>query len=383
MTSWDTLLARLAEAPRENGSPAIAQTATFLADTLRGAGLPTELVTYTAHPYRLRIAGVLALLAGLLYWRLLRAGRRGAALAVAVLLPAVMLVELDWYVPLVGWPGAVEQQHVVARLPAVEPTRRLIFTAHFDTKTDLLDHVERAPIALLGLPAVALMIAGALGARRWRRLGTVAGVTAAVYGVGLFLTLSAGALVPSRSAGAVDDGAACAVLVRLMQGLLADPPVQTDVEVVLLSGEEIGVQGSWEYARERFTTPPDLPTMVVNLDPIGTSSDLAILGSETFTAGAHPPDPDLVALLQRVYHAQRGTALPVTWYGGGTDARSFLAHGVPAATLISTEPGSVFVRHLHSAADDRARLDEPALDATVSYLDALVRAADAKAPGTS
>ena len=63
-------------------------------------------------------------------------------------------------------------------------------------------------------------------------------------------------------------------------------------------------------------------------------------------------------------------------YGGATDARSFLARGIPAATLITLEPGTTIARGLHSAYDDRARLDEDAMEASVAYLLAVVRAVD-------
>jgi hypothetical protein len=70
----------------------------------------------------------------------------------------------------------------------------------------------------------------------------------------------------------------------------------------------------------------------------------------------------------------------VTAYGGATDARSFLARGIPAATLITLEPGTPVARGLHSARDDRTRLDEDALEASVAYLLAVVRAFDERGP---
>ena len=69
--------------------------------------------------------------------------------------------------------------------------------------------------------------------------------------------------------------------------------------------------------------------------------------------------------------------MPVTWYGGATDARSFLAQGVPALTLISGAPGQIFIRGLHSAADRRSRLDEASLDQTLRFLLEVVEEVDA------
>lgn len=384
MTSWDDLLRVLGETPRENGTPALAATADFLVRTLETAGLTPRLVAFTAHPQRLRIAGVIALLGALLYAWLIRMRRPGVALAAALVFPALLLLELDFYVPTFGpWLGATEQHQVEVRIPAAEEAQRLLLlTAHYDTKTDLLDHVERAPAELLGLPVVILMISGAVA--QWRRgprrsrLATVAAVTSAVYGIAMFASLTAGAFVRERSKGALDDGGACAVLVRLAERLHERPLRHTDVEVVLLSAEEIGVQGSWTYAAQRFRQPPDLDTAVINLEGIGSAPDFAVFGREQFSLRGFAPAPGLVAVLDRVHRELRDKPLYVTWYGAGTDARSFLAHGIPAATLLSDLPEHAFPRHLHSAADDRSRVDESNLDAALEFLGRVVSEVDAR-----
>jgi hypothetical protein len=375
--------------PRENGSAALQRTADFLLETLRGAGVDATLVPFTATPYALRLAGVIALVGGVLYFRLVRGQRYAAALAVAVLLPALLLAQLDFQLPVFGWLGAQTQYHVLGRVPAREASQRLIFAAHYDTKTDLLDHVERAPIELLALPIVPFMLVGALAGaasrRARRRAGLLRGTARAagwaglVYGALLFATLSAGAFVPARSPGALDDGASCAVLVRVAERLAAQAPLErTEVEVLLLSAEEVGVQGSWVYAAQRFATPPELPTAVVNLEGLGASERHGVLPTERFTTRAYAADPGLVALLDDVHRKRFGVELAVLPVGGATDARSFLAHGVPAATLYSEEPGVLFPRHLHSARDDRSRLDPAGLDASVAYLLDVARAADAR-----
>ena len=387
MSDWDALLEQLAEVPRENGTPGLHQTARFLYDTFDASGFPVDLVPFTAHPYALRLTGVIALVGGLLYLRWVRAGRHAAALGVAVVLPVLILAQLELYWPVFGWIGAEQQHHVAVRLPAREASQRLVFTAHYDTKTDVLDHLERAPVDLLALPAIAVMLIGALAAL-WAprvparaplllRLSAFAGWTAAIFGAATFVTMSAGAFAPSRSPGALDNGASCAALVRLVELLAAGPPLErTDVEVVLLSAEEVGVQGSRQFAAERFASPPDLPTAVVNLEGVGGTDHLAVLGGERTFVRRFAPDPALVALMDRLHRERYGGPLEITDVAGATDARSFLARGVAAATLISREPGQLFWRGLHSSHDDRSRVDIEALEETVAYLVSLVRSAD-------
>jgi hypothetical protein len=388
MTAWDPLLAKLAETPRENGTAALHETARFLFETLERAGLDVALVRFDAQPFALRLAGVLALVGALLYWRLLRSGRAHAALAVASAIPLLLLAQLEWQLPVFGWIGAEPQDHVLARRPALAAAQRLILTAHYDTKTDALDHVERAPVDYLALPVIPLMLVGALAAawaaRRPERprgsalLVSFAAWSAALYGVATFVALSAGAFVRARSPGALDDGGACAVLVRVAEELARRPALaRTDVEVLLLSAEEVGVQGSWAYAEQRFATPPEIPTFVLNLEGIGASSELAVLRSERFTLRSFEPDARVVALLDAPHRASFGRPLERTAFGGATDARAFLAHGIPAATLVSYEPGRALPRGLHSVRDSRSRLDESALDASVAFLLAVVASADA------
>jgi len=203
---------------------------------------------------------------------------------------------------------------------------------------------------------------------------------APLYGVAMFAVFTGGAFAARRSPGALDDGAACAVLVRLAERLVATPLQRTAVEIVLFSGEEIGVEGSWQYVRERFRLPPGQPTSAVNLEVIGAASTLALVRNEAFVLRRYAPDPDLVAALEAVHARLRGRPLARTPLGGATDARSFLARGVSAATLVSHRPGQLFFRGLHSARDDRARLDERALDDTLDYLFQVARALDDLAP---
>jgi acetylornithine deacetylase/succinyl-diaminopimelate desuccinylase-like protein len=389
MSDWDRLLERLADAPRENGTAALHATARFLAETLERAGLEVASIEFAAQPFVLRLAGAIALAGGLLYWRWLRAGRAGAALAVAVAIPLLLLAQLEWQLPVFGWIGAEPQTHVLALRPSLAPAQRLILAAHYDTKTDALDHVERAPVDQLALPVIPLMLAGALAALWAARrpqppravgwLVALAAWSALAYGIATFTALSVGAFLRARSPGALDDGGACAVLVRVGEELAKRPQLaRTQVELLLLSAEEVGVQGSWAYAEQRFATPPDLPTFVINLEGIGASSEFAVLGGERFTLRSYAPDARVVELLDATHRESLGAPLAVTGFGGSTDARSFLAHGVPAATLVSREPGRLVPRGLHSSADSRARLDEGALDASVAYLLDVIARADAR-----
>ena len=385
MAEWGALLDLLASAPRENGTPALGETADALLLLLDGMGLPTELFAYEAHPHRLRLAGVVALLGGLAYAVALARQRAALALAFALITPTLLLVELDAYQPVFGWWGATQQSHVEATVGPGDFDQHLIVAAHYDSKTDVLDHVERAPFEILGLPLTLLMIAAAIVC--WRRTRGRRGprgrfergvtIAAAVYGGFAFLSLSGGAFVSERSPGTLDNGAACAVLVALGERLAADPPARTRVTLLFLSGEEIGVQGSWVWAREHFTDTPAQPTAAINLEFLGASSEFATFKGESFATRSYPPDPHLLNVIDALHRERFGIPLWVTWYSAATDGRSFLAHGVPAITLINALPGHALARDMHTAGDNRERIVPGALDDALDLLEATVRRLDA------
>ena len=114
----------------------------------------------------------------------------------------------------------------------------------------------------------------------------------------------------------------------------------------------------------------------MNLEVIGVSAQHAVLGHERFALSSYPPDPGLLTLLAELHRQTLGTPLLELPWGGATDARSFLAHGIPAATLISRGSDAYFARDLHSAGDNRDRIDAAALDASLEYLLAVARRAD-------
>jgi len=207
MDGWSELLDHLTQTPRENGTTVLDATASWLVDTLTRIGLQVQTVEWTAHPWRLRIVGVGAFLASVAYVVLLQRKKSWGALAVGLLVPLWIVVELDVGVPVLGWIHPSQEKHVVARVaPTEAPRQRLIFSAHYDTKTDLLDHVERAPFTFLGLPLAALLVLVAAVSLRWKmpRLVRAAQVAALVNGVGQVVVQTGGAIAPRRSPGARD-----------------------------------------------------------------------------------------------------------------------------------------------------------------------------------
>jgi len=392
MNRWDELLDHLATTPRENGSPELDRTATWASQQLRDAGWDVHLFPWTAHPHETQMLGLAVLLLGVVYLLLLRARRSGPALAVALLAPALAIAVVEYRVPVFGGIGSTVEQNVIATLPVSAPDRRLILSAHYDTKTELLDHVVRTPVQLLAIPVFGLLIAAPLYEMFRRRQGpgtkpgrlaAAAGPTAVIYGAAIALTYSAGALLPARSPGALDDGAACAVLLQVAQDLAAAPaPEHTEVRIALFSGEELGAHGSFAWVRDRFLGGTHIPTTVVNFELIGSSRRFLVGGEASLIRHYRPP-VEVVELVDRAMVAAGGEPVRRTLAAGLTDAVAFRAAGIPAATLVGTEGRFLLPRGMHGARDERSRIDPEVLELVRRFVEETVRMFDEGAPPVS
>jgi len=388
MDEWNELLSHLAELPRENGTPALQQVGSYLAEAFRTAGIKTQHFPFNAHPLEPHLLGLFVFLACLVYSYLMWKRRFFAAGVLSLLMPVLAVLDVEFGLPLFSGFHTQRQDNIVAHIPALHPRQRIIFTAHYDTKTDLFDHVGRAPITAVAFPLSGLMIAVAfMGVavrkvsrltKAAKRLANLAGAAALLYGVAFLLAFSAGAALSARSPGALDDGAACAVLVQAARELAQSPRfVQTDLEFILFSGEELGAEGSAQYVKAKFSELDTLPSYVVNLDPIGASSRLSVLGKERRLLRAYPPDPQILAGLGNVFGEITGSSLGISSHAGFTDGVSFAAHGIPTVTLISEVPPFDVPRYLHSARDTRSRVDLASMDLAKRLIMRFVREADA------
>lgn len=186
---------------------------------------------------------------------------------------------------------------------------------------------------------------------------------------------SAGPLLRAPSPGALDNGGSLAVLLELAERLAARPPDSPiTVKLVFLAAEEERALGSWRYAT---TLDPDAPIVVINLETLGTDEPIGFVPEEGFQLRRYPPSQALLATVDEVARQTSGHALVAVAVprAAVTDARSFLARGILAVTLIGPSRGAL-PRQLHSEHDVRDRLSLPALERAVNLLEAVVARVD-------
>ncbi len=380
--SFENLLDHLAT-PRPNGSEALEKAGAFIEETLGAVAPEVAVQTFTTAPYGFQILFSVCLLAMVSFaWALWRAWY-GTALVTVSCVGATVWAETEWLARPIGGLITAVEKNIEAVFPGRDGAPTLIFSAHYDTATQFGDHhTWTAWATVTGLGLAAGLGASSLGLWRSRRgrdlprpVRAIAATLALVGFVGTAWFFSVGPLVRTPSPGALDNASSVVVLLRLAEQLSLRPPhAATTVKLAFLAAEEEGALGSWHYAQN---LGPSGPTAVVNLDVIGTGEGIAYAPEEGFVLTRYSPPAELVALIGGVVRDHwEEKLLAIPWPGMAlSDARSFLAHDIPAITLFSPEHME-FPRGLHSGADDRERLSERELSRIVELLEAIVTEVD-------
>jgi hypothetical protein len=405
-----TNLLPILSVPRPNGSRALERTVEAVRAWLEGEGIPVQSHRFTLHPYFMELLGLWMALTGLLL-PVAALGRWGwGGLALAILTVAVPLLEVRFLRPTVTALVRRPARNLVVSFPAPRPVREVILCAHLDSKTELLDHVQRGALLRLGRPAIGLALAcgvltaveGLLPAGtgavivRWSAI--LAGLPAAAYGLGLGANLAGGRFSRRPSTGAVDNGAAVAVLLALAKrlshrrrtggaGLEQTPRLRRDelgldhtsITLLFTVGEEAQMQGALAYVRDRgkMENSWPLPTHVVNLEVLGQNGGYLLWDEDGTAMLRLPTDPALNRALEQAVETVT-EARPVRVPAISSDGFAFLRRGIPAATLGSFDL-DLGGRGLHSALDDPGRVDPGRLAEAVAVLNCVLADMDAGA----
>jgi hypothetical protein len=348
--------------PRPNGSLAAQQTSRFIQSWLQSRSIPFRIETYTQYPYFFEANGVWMILTRVLLalsaW--LRWGWWTPALALAGLLGGSLDSAL--HIPLVTWPGKRLGENILIEIPVKPPKAdiydqgkapgltpsysELLLSAHYDSKTELLDHRQRMFFLrniLTGLILTLLVgTAGTLQAAwtpdpppGWMAYiywsGALLSLPLAILASGYGLNLSLGRLV-KPSPGAVDNGAACVILLTLAERLTKQE-IRAErikqITIALFSGEEIDRQGSRAYVNGRKWLGSE---SILNLEAMAQNGQYVIWQRDGSVYRLIPTDARLNAAIYRAVEQVTGE-IPVAGGPVLTDAAPFLEKGLPAAVL--------------------------------------------------
>jgi hypothetical protein len=331
--------------PRPNGSAALLQTCRALQDWLTQHGIPFGVHTFRLYPFFFECIGAWIILSrtllALAVW--LRWGWPTLLIALIGIVGGTF--DVGFNLPVISWLGARRGNNVLIEFkPPARADREIVFSAHYDSKTELLDHYGRTFfVRRLRLGIVLTVLLGVLGpadglaqrqAPAWANLifgfGVILTLPLLFLAFGLGLNLSLGRFVqPSR--GAVDNGAACAILLgladRLAQGEVASQ--HTRVSLALFTGEEVNMQGSRAYVRDRDWP---LPAIAINLEVMGQNGGYVFWEQDGNAFGLTPTSPQVSALIaDAVKQVTDEAAQPVGPVN--SDGFSFLSAGIPTGIM--------------------------------------------------
>lgn len=290
------------------------------------------------------------------------------------------LVDVAWNIHLVTWPGSQEGVNLLVEYPARQARQDLILCAHYDSKTELLDHYQRmfflkrlrlGIILTLGiglLSPIHVFLAGSITGRLFFLLGGLAVAVLLILAWGLGANLTLGGL-KKPSQGAVDNGAACAILLDLANQLKQGEIhlQQTNLTITLFCGEEVNMQGSHAYAQMRDWP---LPAAAINLEVMAQNGDYVYWEKDGTSLKLLPTSAKLNRLLEQCIHEVTGLSV-IPKEIVNSDAGQFLLVGISATTL-GTVDKEWEERGLHQASDNLERVVMSRLPEAVDILKHLI-----------
>ena len=368
----------LLSVPRPNGGAAEQETARSLKDWLERYSIAYRIQTFRFYPYFFECVGLWLILSRTLLavgiWN--RWGWLTFPIALISLLGGTLDVILN--LPLVSWPGMQQGENIIVVFEPKKASQEIIFSAHYDSKTELLDHRQRMFLfrymnlgigltLLLGMwgPLDAWLMSEPL---HWLGVFQTIPMLVLAWGMGLHLSLGR-ALQPSQ--GAVDNGAACAILLGLAEKLSKSEslPSDTKITLALFTGEEVNMQGSRAYVKSRDWP---LPTIVLNLEIMAQDGDYIYWEKDGNAFRLLPTAKSINALFAATVEKITGTcARPAGLVN--SDGASFLFAGIPTTT-VGTLDSHMGETGFHRPTDNLERVVMERLPEGVDILQSFINA---------
>jgi len=270
--------------PRPNGSAAERETGRALQDWLTRHSIPHRVQTFRLYPYFFECIGLWLILSRTLLAVAIWDGWGWTTLLIALLGLLGGTLDVAVNLPLVTWPGVRRGENILIEFEPLEPQQEIIICAHYDTKTEVLDHHQRmfflrrlkfgiwltALLGIWGPLQQGLVDSTWGGVIFWVGVALTVPMLLLAWGFGLHLSLGR-LLEPSQ--GAVDNGAACAIILGLAEQLTSGqiPVGNKKITLALFAGEEVNMQGSRAYVKQR---DEHLTAAALNLEAMAQDGDL-------------------------------------------------------------------------------------------------------------
>jgi hypothetical protein len=371
--------------PRPNQSQALAETAAYIKTLLAGWGVQFVVQEFTLRPYMQLLLGISMLLLAILLFVLVLKRKPLAALIVALAIPLVLILEFELFIPVVTALVTKGGENIIINFTVPNPARELVFAAHYDSKTDFWDHIQRSKVYAFIPLAVVIGLAVAVFTfftKRYKTLRNKAitivtliltGAVAVYWGL-IFLGFGGYIFLPPerQSFGSVDDGGSVAALLVISKDI-HDGKVSTgnsNITIVLTSGEEVSLQGAHAYILERFGKgqKPAVPISEVNLELVGQNGPMIYWKKDGQFLKFYDSDPGLADRLGAAWKEVSGTEME-SHPAITDDAQRFLSAGIPAITVGNSGLPGLGEGWFHSNLDNPGRVNPDNLKLMIHTLE--------------
>ncbi len=374
---------------RPNHSEALEKTASYLKELLTAWGIPFSVQEFPLRPYMMLIVGIAILMLALGFAFAVYRKRPVAALLLALSIPVILVLEYELFVPVVSWLAQKRGENIIMNFPSPSAVRELIFCAHYDSKTDFWDHIQRARVYRF-MPAafitsILLALWTFLAARKEAlSKGVIRIITLSIAGIFVvyiaLLALGFGGFifVPEhrRSIGAVDNGGSVVTLLALAKDI-HEKRVNTgssNVTIVLTAGEEVTMQGAHHYVREfilRDGGRGKASRYLVNLELVGQKGDLFYAKKIAIFLKHYRASPELISRAGRVWRSMTGRSMHARDLISD-DSHRFMAAGVHSITIGHIDASGLGMEGFHCEKDCMSRVDPKNLAHMVKVLERII-----------
>lgn len=375
---------------RPNHSEALEKTALYLKELLTSWGIPFSVQEFPLRPYMMLIVSIAILMLALGFAFAVYKKRPVAALLLALAIPVLLVLEYELFVPVVSWLAQKKGENIIMNFPSPSAVRELIFCAHYDSKTDFWDHVQRARVYRF-MPAA--FITGILlalwtflaGKKEALSKGVIRIITLSVAGIFVayiaLVALGFGGFifVPEhrQSFGAVDNGGSVVTLLALAKDI-HEKRVTTgssNVTIVLTAGEEVTMQGAHHYVRKfilRDSVKEKMPRYLINLELAGQKGNLFYVKKIAVFLKHYSASPELISGISGVWRSMTGRSM-IAREVISDDSHRFMAAGVPSITIGHMDESGLGMEGFHCEKDCMSRIDPKNLAHMVKVLERIIR----------
>ncbi len=373
--------------PRPNHREALGQTTAYIKELLASWNVPFIVQEFALRPYMQFLIGlslvVLAILLFILVWR----KKPIPALIVSILFFPLLFLEFEMFIPIVSGLITKPAENIIISFQAPDAVRELIFMAHYDSKTDFWDHIQRARIYKWIPQAFALGVLLSVWlffVKKFKVLKKgfftavtliLAGAVVIYWGL-VFLGFGGFIFMPEGkdSLGAVDNGTSVVTLLAVAKDI-NDGRVDignSNVTIILTAGEEVTLQGSDFYVKDRWgkRAETDIPTTLVNLELVAQNGNMVYWERVGVFLKSYETDPELIERLNSACEEVSGRKMDTAAEGYITDdSHRFLTAGIPSVTVGNSGLPGMGMGGFHSVHDNLDRVNEGNLVLMVSVLE--------------